>query len=87
MADYYSLTTSQLRSKIRTSQIALARQIAMYLARDILSLPYQVIGREFQKDHSTVVANVNKIEEKMKKDPSFKSNIIEIKKFVKREER
>lgn len=87
VANYYSLTTSQLRSKIRTSQIALARQIAMYLARDILSLPYQVIGREFQKDHSTVVANVNKIEEKMKKDPSFKSNIIEIKKFVKREER
>ena len=82
VSDYYSLTSSQLRSKIRTSQIALARQIAMYLSRTVLSEPYQVIGREFQKDHSTVVANVSKIEEQMKKDTQLKKTIDELTKIV-----
>ncbi len=82
VASYYSLTSSQLRSKVRTSQIALARQIAMYLSRKILNMPYQTIGREFQKDHSTVVTNVSKIEERVEKDNSFKKTINELTKRV-----
>lgn len=86
VASYYSLTSNQLRSKVRTSQIALARQIAMYLSRSVLNLPYQAIGREFQKDHSTVVANVTKIEDQMKKDATLKRTINELTKIVSRKE-
>lgn len=82
VSEYYSLTSSQLRSKVRTSQIALARQIAMYLSRTVLNLPYQVIGREFQKDHSTVLANVQKIEDNIKKDKNLEKTINELKKIV-----
>lgn len=66
VADYYSLTDAQIKSNVRTSQIALARQIAMYLAREILGLTYQVIGRTFSKDHTTVLSNVVKIETNLK---------------------
>lgn len=72
VADYYSLTEAQIKSNVRTSQIALARQIAMYLAREILSLPYQVIGRSFSKDHTTVLSNIQKIQKNSAKDASLR---------------
>jgi chromosomal replication initiator protein len=75
VAEYYNMTEAQLKSKIRTSQIALARQIAMYLARSILNTPYQEIGRQFGKDHTTVLANVNKIQSNMKTDANLKKAI------------
>ncbi len=75
VAEYYSMTEAQLKSKVRTSQIALARQIAMYLSRDLLNTPYQEIGRQFGKDHSTVLANVNKIQSNLKSDVSLKKAI------------
>jgi chromosomal replication initiator protein len=78
VAQYYSLTESQLKSKVRTSQIALARQIAMYLSRSILDLPYQEIGRQFGKDHTTVLANVSKIEKTQANDPSMKKVLTEL---------
>ncbi len=78
VAQYYSLTESQLKSKVRTSQIALARQIAMYLSRTLLNLPYQEIGRQFGKDHTTVLANVQKIDKNMNSDPTLKKAVKEL---------
>jgi chromosomal replication initiator protein len=83
-AEYYSLTEAQLKSKVRTSQIALARQIAMYLSRSILSLPYQEIGRQFGKDHSTVLANVQKIESSLNDDPTLRKAISDLTEQVKK---
>lgn len=75
VAAYYSLTTTQLKSKVRTSQIALARQIAMYLSRTLLNLPYQEIGKAFGKDHTTVLANVQKVTSLMTTDPTVKKAV------------
>lgn len=75
VADYYNMTEAQLKSKVRTSQIALARQIAMYLCRSILTTPYQEIGKQFGKDHSTVVSNVSKIQKNMKTNMTLKKAI------------
>lgn len=83
VAEYYNLTEAQLKSKVRTSQLALARQIAMYLTRTILSTPYQEIGRQFGKDHSTVLANVNKIQKSLQSDQTLKSAIDELTKKIK----
>ncbi len=75
VAENYNLTEAQLKSKVRTSQIAYARQIAMYLARSVLSLPFQTIGKEFGKDHTTVMSNVQKIQDGMLKDATLKNTI------------
>lgn len=85
VSDYYSLTSSQLKSKVRTSQIALARQIAMYLSRKVLSLPYQEIGKAFGKDHTTVLANVQKIESMKGKDTRVETALLELKKTISKE--
>lgn len=72
VSSYYSLTENQLKSKSRIGQIALARQIAMYLAREILNMTYQSIGKYFSKDHTTVMANVEKIKNSLDKDENLK---------------
>lgn len=85
VADHYSLTEAQLRSKVRTSQIAYARQIAMYLIRNLLNLPYQVIGREFSKDHTTVMSNIQKITDSLKEDNNLRRAIDTLKDEIKKE--
>ena len=87
VASYYSLTSSQIKSRIRTSQIALARQLSMYLTRDILEISYQEIGRYFNKDHSTVLSNCQKIEELKQKDEILNKALITLKEKIKNKQK
>jgi chromosomal replication initiator protein len=58
---------------------SLPRQIAMYLCRQELKLPFQAIGRIFLRDHSTVMASIKQIEKKIeKKDKEVIVSISEI---------
>jgi chromosomal replication initiator protein len=84
VADYYNLTSTQLTGKIRTSQIALARHIAMYLIRTILDMPYLKIGILFGgKDHSTVMNAVSKVEKTLKIDMTLVQAIDQLQKRLK----
>ena len=83
VADYYGLTKQQLISKSRTSNIANARQIAMYLCRLIIDLPFVKIGEEFGKrDHSTVMSACRKVEANMKKDTFYRQAVNELEKQI-----
>ncbi|MBQ6529625.1 MAG: chromosomal replication initiator protein DnaA [Clostridia bacterium] len=59
---YYQITENDIMGKIKTKEIAVPRQIAMYLCRRLLSMNDTQIGKEFNKDRSTVSSNINKIE-------------------------
>ncbi len=73
-ADSFGITVEDLTSSKRTSDLALARQIAMYLARDLLSDSLQQIGYAFnKKDHTTVLHACKKIEEMMKNNIRVKT--------------
>ncbi|MDR1915018.1 MAG: chromosomal replication initiator protein DnaA [Synergistaceae bacterium] len=66
-AESFGITIEDLVSQKRTSELALARQIAMYIARDHLSEGLKQIGFAFnKKDHTTVLHACKKIEEMMK---------------------
>jgi chromosomal replication initiator protein len=66
-AESFGITIDDLISAKRTSDLALARQIAMYIARDKLNDSLQQIGYAFnKKDHTTVLHACKKIEELMK---------------------
>ena len=85
VANYYNMTDSQITSKVRTSQIALARQIAMYLCRELLNTPYQKIGSLFGgRDHSTVMSSYTKVETELKTNVQLANAINAIKKQLKR---
>jgi len=84
VADYYNLTPSQLTGKIRTSQIAMARHISMYLIRTMMDVPFLKIGSLFGgKDHSTVMNGVDKVEKSLKTDTALVAAIDELQKRLK----
>lgn len=66
VAKYFGLRMSDLKSQTRTKNIALARQIAMFLVRKYTGLGYKEIGQHFGgKDHTTVIHACEKIERAM----------------------
>lgn len=83
VGDYYRLTEEQIKSKVRTSQIALARQICMYLCRNMLNTSFVQIGKIFGgRDHSTVMTAVEKVENLLKTDTQLSTAISQIKKSL-----
>lgn len=80
VADYFNLAPYQLTGRIRTSQIAMARHIAMYLVRALLDVPFTKIGDAFGgKDHATVMNGVEKVDNSLKTDKQLQNTISELK--------
>ena len=76
---FYSVDDSTLRGSQKTKGIAEARQVAMYLVRKLTNLSLPDIGREFAKDHSTVLYNIRKVETALKNgDTELQNNIRDI---------
>lgn len=63
---YFKLLPKQIKGPCQTKDIGLCRQMTMYLIRKHLNLPYKKIGQYFDRDHSTVMASVTVIEQKLK---------------------
>lgn len=76
VARTYNVSESDILSSRRTSSLVLARQVAMYIARETTDLSYKAIGENFGKDHSTVLHNCSKIEEFLKDKP-FQRELVE----------
>ncbi len=75
----YGVEDSVLRGTQKSKGIAEARQICMYLIRKLTNLSLPDIGKEFGKDHSTVLYNIRKVEMQLKKgDTSLQNNIRDI---------
>ena len=80
VADHYQISVDDLKSKKRSAIIAYARQIAMYLSRNMLNEPLARIGLEFGgKDHSTVIHSCEKIEDELKTKQELRATIEKIK--------
>ncbi len=76
VCDYFQITDVELCSKNRTKELAYARQIGMYLARELTNVSLPKIGESFGKrDHSTVMHACDKIKVMMASDTDTKSVI------------
>jgi chromosomal replication initiator protein len=79
VGEVHDLTVDQLKSKRRTQDLARARQIAMYLAREMTGASLNQIGRALgNRDHSTVSHAYQKIQKEMKTDPRFRGAVLDI---------
>lgn len=85
VARTYNVTENDILSNRRTAQLALARQVAMYITRETTDLSYKAIGQAFGKDHSTVLYNVTRIENFLIDKPHEKALVDEIIKNLKGE--
>ena len=76
VAKEWGVTVDGLRSKTRTKTLTTPRQIAMYLARELLATQLVEIGNAFGgRDHSTVIHSLEKVQQTIIQDPDLKSRI------------
>ena len=81
VAAHFNLKLEEMLSARRSRSLARPRQIAMYLAKQHTTNSLPDIGRKFSnRDHTTVIHAVKKIDELIKKDNEIKQSVFEIKK-------
>lgn len=72
------VSIENIRSNKRTADISDARKMCFYILREVTDMKYAAIGKEFNKDHSTVMYNTEKFEEMIKKDSVLNSQVSDI---------
>jgi len=83
VAAHFELPPESLRGKRRTSSVALARQVAMYLTKQLTNLTLVEIGRRFgNRDHSTVLYACAKTAERIATDPKFEETLNRIRRAI-----
>jgi len=81
VASHFNLSMQDLLSPRRSRSLARPRQIAMYLAKQYTTNSLPDIGRKFaNRDHTTVIHAVKKIDELIKKDDEIRQGVAELKK-------
>lgn len=76
---YGNITPEDIRSQKRNSNISEARQISMYIVREITDLSMVEIGQTFGgRDHSTVVYATRQVEKKIERDPQTRAIVNDI---------
>jgi len=83
-ADYFGLTPNDLKGKKRSKNIVYARQLAMYIGRDLMDYSTTMLGQEFGgRDHTTVMHSIEKIKKNFLTDPALETTIESLKRSIK----
>ncbi|SHL76609.1 chromosomal replication initiator protein [Anaerocolumna jejuensis DSM 15929] len=76
IAEHFNITTNEIYSVNKSRNIAYPRQIAMYLCRKLTDFSLSDIGKVMgNRDHTTILHGVDKVEKNIKKDPSMQNTI------------
>ena len=83
VAEHYGVTPADLSGNKRNSKIVMPRQVSMYLCREIISTPLKNIGKALgNRDHTTVMHGIEKIENELQNDDNLKNTIDILKKKI-----
>ena len=76
---FYSIDEATLRGTLKNKGTAEARQVAIYMIRKLTNLSTPDIGKEFNRDHSTIIHSINKVETALKSgDEQLQNHIRDI---------
>ena len=78
VADYYKVSVKDIKSQTRSQKLANARQVAIYISREITDFSLNEIGEFFARKHPTILYSHDKIQEDMQTNVSLKNSINEI---------
>ena len=82
VAEHFNISVKEMQSSRRARTVARPRQIAMYLAKQLTSRSLPEIGRKFDRDHTTVMHAVRKVEELIMEDVSLAENVDALRKTL-----
>jgi chromosomal replication initiator protein len=84
VSEYFSLTPNDLKGKKRTQNIVFARQLAMFIGKEMTDYSTTELGQDFGgRDHTTVMHSIEKIKGKLLTDPNLNSTIENLKRLIK----
>lgn len=81
---YYGVSVADFISPARSQNVSTARQIAVYIAREITKNSFEAIADYFQKKHPTMLYSYEKIKKELKTNNELKNSINEITKLIKK---
>ncbi len=85
VAGFYRIGIAAMKRRTRKADIAVPRQIAVYLIRDMTGLSYPALGRLFGFDHSTAIHAYKKISRNRSADAGLDNDIRQIADLIRRE--
>jgi len=80
VSKYFNIPIADIKGKRKTQNISDVRQIAMYLCRELTDMSFVVIGKEYDKNYTTVMHAVNNVRTKMETNPEIANAIDTLKK-------
>ncbi len=80
VADHFVVSSDDIISARRDKEIVIPRQVVMYLCRNELNMKQEAIGRLLDKDHSTIIYGLKKIDQLLKTDESLRTTVEVLKK-------
>ncbi len=75
VAQHYGVRVADLKGRSNRRSIALPRQVAMFLIRDILEISFPEIGKIFSKHHSTIMYAVDNVQKMRQSNPDFDATL------------
>lgn len=83
VCEFYDIPEDLLRAKTRKQEIVNARQVAMYLSKELTNSSLKTIGLHFGgRDHSTVIHSCQSIQDRLKNDSVFKQNVDQLRRQI-----
>lgn len=83
VAEHFSVAVEKLQGKTRKRQVVIARQLSMYLAKNLTDKSLKAIGETFGgRDHSTVIYSCKTVQDLMETDAIFKDTVVELEKKI-----
>ena len=76
VADQYAISISDIKSKIKSKNIAYPRQIVMYLCNKLIGMTSSEIGRFLSRDHATVIHGIDKVAEDLQDEKNTGKNAL-----------
>ncbi|MCI5083557.1 MAG: chromosomal replication initiator protein DnaA [Saprospiraceae bacterium] len=84
VADHFDIIPEKLQGKTRKRSIVIARQLSMYLAKNLTDKSLKAIGETFGgRDHSTVIYSCKTVQDLMETDAIFKDTVTDLEKKIK----
>lgn len=83
VCEFFDIPEDLLRAKTRKQEVVGARQVAMYLSKELTNSSLKTIGLHFGgRDHSTVIHSCQTIHDRIERDSSFKQNVDQLRRRI-----
>lgn len=82
VSSHYNISIDDMKSRKRVSNIASARHVAVYIIKKMTDRSLPAIGREFNRDHTTIINSIDTVEKRLASDPAFDAEIKELMRAV-----